>query len=161
MSEVLESQHYTYDDTEEIICNGFEYNLPEETIKLIEDLSKKVGAPTYIKTPKFHSKSNYRKNKNKSLKISDTDWESIRNFKTTEIKKKEGSEIYFDNIKRSLNKITDESYNVVRDEILVVMEEVMQCKTIMSCYFPFAKLFLKRRVEINFTVHYMRNYIVN
>ena len=140
MSEVLESQHYTYDDTEEIICNGFEYNLPEETIKLIEDLSKKVGAPTYIKTPKFHSKSNYRKNKNKSLKISDTDWESIRNFKTTEIKKKEGSEIYFDNIKRSLNKITDESYNVVRDEILVVMEEVMQLQDNNELLFSICKV---------------------
>lgn len=127
MTEAMNSHHYTNKDIEEIMNNGFDYSLPQETILLIENLSKKVGAPSYIKTPNFQKKNyknNYKKNKHRALNISETDWESIRNFKATEIKKKEGNDIYIDNIKRSLNKITDNTYSDVRDEILGVIAEV-------------------------------------
>lgn len=127
MTEAMNSHHYTNNDIEEIINNGFDYSLPQETLSLIENLSKKVGAPSYIKTPNFQKKSyknNYKKNKNKALSITETDWESIRNFKATEIKKKEGNDVYIDKIKRSLNKITDTTYSDVRDEILGVIAEI-------------------------------------
>tara|TARA_B100001287_G_C22632282_1_gene505797 strand:+ start:65 stop:1045 length:981 start_codon:yes stop_codon:yes gene_type:complete len=129
----IEIFYYDNNDIKEIIDNGFDYKLPEKTIEIIENLSKKVGAPSYIKTPSFqkkfynkgsYHKNNYKKGKNKAVEISDTDWETIRHFKATEIKKKEGKDAYIDNIKRSLNKITDDSYPVVRDEILLVIEEV-------------------------------------
>ena len=88
---------YTDSDIEEIINNGIEYELPKETISMIETLSKKVGAPSYIKTPnfqkKYYSKNNYgKKHKPKNSNFNDSDWETIRNFKATEMKKKEGKE---------------------------------------------------------------------
>ena len=121
--------YYTENDIQEIINNGIDYELPKETINMIETLSKKVGAPSYIKTPnfqkKYYNKNNYgKKNKSKNSNFNDSDWETIRNFKATEIKKKEGKDVYIDKIKRSLNKITDDSYPAVRDEILIVIEEI-------------------------------------
>lgn len=126
MAEIV--NNYTDTDIEGIINNGFDYELPKETIKIIETLSKKVGAPSYIKTPNFQKKyynKNYgKKNRSKNSNFSDSDWETIRSFKATEMKKKEGKDVYIDKIKRSLNKITDDSYSVVRDEMLAVIEEI-------------------------------------
>ena len=121
--------YYSNTDIEEIINNGFDYKLPKETLNIIENLSKKVGAPSYIKTPNFQKKyynknSYYKKNKIKGQNFNDSEWETIRNFKATEIKKKEGNDIYIDKIKRCLNKITEDSYPDVRDEILTVIEEI-------------------------------------
>lgn len=126
MAEIV--NYYTDSDIQEIINNGFDYELPKETIAMIENLSKKVGAPSYIKTPnfqkKYYSKNYGKKNRAKNSNFTDADWKTIRNFKVTEIKKKEGKDIYIDKIKRSLNKITDDSYPVVRDEMLAVVEEI-------------------------------------
>ena len=116
---------YTIEDVSNIINNGFEYTLPDETIKLIESLSEKVGAPSYIKTPNFNKKY-YKRNKGKSEQISDDDWKSIRDFKKTEIKEKVGNEIYIDKLRRYLNKITDENYNEERDNIIKLIEEVKE-----------------------------------
>ena len=126
MAEIV--NYYTDSDIKEIINNGFDYELPKETITMIENLSKKVGAPSYIKTPifqkKYYNKNYGKKNKLKNSNFSDSDWETIRNFKATEMKKKEGKDVYIDKIKRSLNKITDDSYPIVRDEMLAVIEEI-------------------------------------
>ena len=121
--------YYTDTDIQEIINNGIEYELPQETTDIIETLSKKVGAPSYIKTPnfqkKYYNKNNYgKKSRSKNSNFNDSDWETIRNFKATEMKKKEGKDVYIDRIKRSLNKITDDSYPAVRDEMLAVIEEI-------------------------------------
>ena len=47
---------YTLQDVLEITFNGFDITLPEETIKLIQELSNQVGSPTYVKTPTFPKK---------------------------------------------------------------------------------------------------------
>ena len=44
---------YTLSDFERIICNGFEYSVPQSIITLISSLAEQVGAPTYVKTPVF------------------------------------------------------------------------------------------------------------
>ena len=48
---------------------------------MIETLSKKVGAPSYIKTPnfqkKYYSKNNYKKHKPKNSNFNDSDWEQL------------------------------------------------------------------------------------
>ena len=125
----IDNCYYSSSDIQEIINDGFDYELPQETLDVIENLSKKVGAPSYIKTPNFQKKfynrnNNYKKHKNRNSMINDADWESIRNFKATEIKKKEGKDAYIDQIKRNLNKITDDSYVGIRDEILLIIEQV-------------------------------------
>ena len=53
----------------------------DDILKQINELANRVGAPSYKKTPIF-------KNKNKKhKKISEEDWNAIRNFKKTELKK--------------------------------------------------------------------------
>jgi len=132
MAENTEINTYKLSDIETILKNGFDYQLPDKTYELIQSISEQVGAPSYSKTPNFRKKdfnrslsSGARKKKQRSLEISETDWESIRNFKTTEIKKKEGVDQYIDQIRRSLNKITKESYDTTMNEILKVLEEVI------------------------------------
>ena len=47
---------YTYSDIDQIINNGFQLELPENTIHYISLISEQVGDPTYVKTPIFHKK---------------------------------------------------------------------------------------------------------
>ena len=47
---------YTLQVTMDIAFNGFDIQLPDSTIKLIEGLTSQVGSPTYIKTPNFQKK---------------------------------------------------------------------------------------------------------
>ena len=65
--------------------------LTEEIINSINFLAKKVGAPTYIKTPNF-------KKKGKS------NWESFRTFKITKLKVTDDK---LTEISQLLNKITN------------------------------------------------------
>ena len=130
MTENSEQHIYHLSDIETILKNGFEYQLPEETYKMIQSISEKVGAPSYSKTPNFRKRDFNRslhgkKKKSKTFEISETDWESIRNFKTTEIKKKEGVDDHIDKIRRSLNKMTDESYDTTLGDVLQILEDVI------------------------------------
>jgi hypothetical protein len=47
---------YTLNDFNNIINTGFNYNLPDATLKLISSLASEVGAPNYVKTPTFQKK---------------------------------------------------------------------------------------------------------
>ena len=44
---------YTLQDFERIKFEGFDFNIPSETLALITDLASHVGSPNYIKTPIF------------------------------------------------------------------------------------------------------------
>ena len=96
-------QRYTLSDFYKILEEGIDNKIEEETMQIINLLSNKVGAPEYIKTPQFKSKINYTssnsnsnsnsgRRKKKSQEINDNDWETIRNFQATELKKIEGVE---------------------------------------------------------------------
>ena len=130
MTENREQYEYNLSDVENILKNGFDYQLPEETYKIIQSISEKVGAPSYNKTPNFRKRDFNRnlsgkKKKSKSFEISAADWESIRDFKTTEIKKKEGVDQHIDKIRRALNKMTDDSYDSTLSDVLQTLEEVI------------------------------------
>lgn len=49
---------YTIADFNNIRETGFDYECPEETIEIINDLASQVGAPDYVKTPIFPNKKN-------------------------------------------------------------------------------------------------------
>ena len=101
---------YTLDTINEILFNGFDYKLPDETLEIISNLALQVGSPDYVKTPVFLKRDNpmkvepvqkeYQK-KNKRGKavevVNDGDWETIRTFQTTKIEEKEGYEDDIDN----------------------------------------------------------------
>ena len=49
---------YTLNDINNILFQGFDYKLPEETLKIISELALQVGSPDYVKTPVFQKRDN-------------------------------------------------------------------------------------------------------
>lgn len=58
--------------------------------------------------------------------IPNSEWENILAFQKTEIQKKEGIDARMDNIRSSLNKLTDKTYATMKDNILAELAEL--CK---------------------------------
>ena len=131
---------YSISQINSIIFNGFNYTLPEETIKIISDLAQKVGSPDYVKTPTFQKKELplkqiqssttndliNKKKKNKNVEITDSDWNMIRTFKTTKFDAKEGVEIQIAEIKTHLNKLSNKNYIEITDKIRVIVEKIIE-----------------------------------
>ena len=119
----MESYKYNIQDFLNIKFNGFDIELPKETLVLIQELTSQVGSPTYIKTPIFEKKENkYDKSKeskeyflnDKKKKFNknptnDEDWKSIRNV--TKIEQKNTIDSQIDCIRSCLNKITNKNYD--------------------------------------------------
>ena len=90
--------------------------LSTDVIQVINDLAKKVGAPTYNKTPVFKKRN--RQPRKKDNMITKQDWENIRNFKLTKLdKNEEGFECIIDDIRSNLNKLTKENFDEINDTI--------------------------------------------
>lgn len=91
-------------------------DLSMDVIQIINDLAKKVGAPTYNKTPVFKKRN--RQPRKKDNMITKQDWENIRNFKLTKLdKNEEGFECIIDDIRSNLNKLTKENFDEINDTI--------------------------------------------
>jgi hypothetical protein len=110
---------YSHQDFQNIIFDGFNFSLPEETIVLINELASKVGAPTYIKTPVFKKKEVPTTNANET-------WEKVRSFKTTKIEQKKGIDSKIDMIRFHLNKITDKNYIDCHNKIVDLLNELIE-----------------------------------
>jgi len=128
---------YTLDDINDIIFHGFDYSLPDETLKFISELTLQVGSPDYVKTPVFQKrenpmkdeiipKENFKKKKNnKSMEVlNDADWEAIRTFQVTKIEDKEGVDAKIDLIRTYLNKLTDKNYIDIRNKIIEIIQNI-------------------------------------
>ena len=51
-------QKYSLNDFNNLLFNGFNYELPAETISIISELALEVGSPDYVKTPVFKKREN-------------------------------------------------------------------------------------------------------
>ena len=51
-------QKYSLNDFNNLLFNGFNYELPAETIGIISELALEVGSPDYVKTPIFQKREN-------------------------------------------------------------------------------------------------------
>lgn len=49
-------EKYSLQDFNNIVFDGFDFKLPDDTVNLISELALEVGSPTYIKTPIFKKK---------------------------------------------------------------------------------------------------------
>jgi hypothetical protein len=67
-----------------------------------------------------------RRARNKPSQISDEDWNMIRTFQKTEMKKTEGIEKRIDTIRSLLNKLTDATYGVIEPEILSEVNKIIR-----------------------------------
>jgi hypothetical protein len=130
---------YTLDEINSIIFQGFNYELPVETLNIISELSLQVGSPDYVKTPVFQKRENImkvdntqkdaafkKKKNNKSMEIvNDDDWEALRSFQTTKIEEKVGIDIKIDTIRNYLNKLTDKNYIDIFGKIIETIETAL------------------------------------
>ena len=123
---------YTLQDTMDIAFNGFDIQLPDSTIKLIEGLTSQVGSPTYIKTPNFQKKeiSNDQFKKKRRVGgteiVKDNDWENLRTFHATKIEQKVGLDVEIDIIRTYLNKMSDKNYNDMKDNIVKILDKLIE-----------------------------------
>jgi hypothetical protein len=148
MTQVLK---YSLNDINNIIFQGFDFKLPEVTLKIISDLTSQVGSPDYVKTPVFQKKENpmktefltqkingiegqyllseggLKKNKrNKAIEIvNDEDWEALRTFQTTKIEEKSGIDANIESIISLLNKLTDKNYIDICNKICELIDKLL------------------------------------
>jgi len=129
---------YMLSDFRNIIFNGFDIKLPEETISIITQLAEQVGSPTYIRTPVFAKKdpppirerlgdlSGKKKRRSNQMMetVLDEDWESLRTFHTTKIEQKVGVDAQLDLIRSCLNKITDKNYEDQCGKIMDILDQL-------------------------------------
>ena len=122
---------YTDEDITQIIFEGFNYTLEQSVFDNIQKIANEVGAPEYIRTPQFvKQNTNSMIDKKKKFKkyqseILDEDWETIRNYQTTEIKKKEGIDKSLDIIRKHINKISDKTYRTLTDKIFDEINDIL------------------------------------
>jgi hypothetical protein len=140
---------YSLNDFNNLLFNGFDYKLPDETVQIISELALEVGSPDYVKTPTFQKRENpmkaeisaddangdgfrtaggggfKKKRGNKNMEMSDTDWDSLRSFQTTKIEERDGIAGEIDNIRSYLNKITDKNYKDNRDKIMDIIGNII------------------------------------
>ena len=118
---------YTRNDYDRIKKDGFTYTLPQETIDTIKKIAANVGAPEYIKTPHFEKRS--YKPRIHIKEVSDAEWDSVRNFKSTVIEKKKGVELSIDIIRKHLNKMTTKTYDTLQTQICTEIDQIMATET--------------------------------
>lgn len=135
------TMRYTLDNINQILFDGFDYELPEETLKIISQIALQVGSPDYVRTPIFKKRENPMKNeqilkdlggfkKGKRGKateiVNDEDWDAIRTFQTTKIEDKNGVDSQIDLIRVYLNKLTDKNYIDIRNKIVDIIDTLIE-----------------------------------
>jgi hypothetical protein len=110
-----------------VLKENINYELDEEIINIINNIAKKVGAKDYQKTPVFK-----RKYKNQE-KISLENWESIRNFKQTELHvEKDTVAADFNTLRNLLNKLTKDNYEVMKMDLFEKIDVLLKEKDILN-----------------------------
>lgn len=128
---------YTLNDVNNIIFQGFDYKIPNETLEIISLLAMQVGSPDYVKTPIFKkreiteipevSKDVKKRKGNKAIEIVndvDGDWNSVKSFQPTKIKSKIGLDGDIDLIRVYINKITEKNYIDMCNKIIDIVEKL-------------------------------------
>jgi hypothetical protein len=121
---------YSLKDFENIAWTN-KFVLPAESIALINSLSNQVASPDYVRTPKFTATDRpmYKKKKRHNQEdLKSEDWETIRNFKKTELVKNEGIEKEIDSIRLLINKLTEKSYAVIIEKMFTTLDELSENK---------------------------------
>jgi hypothetical protein len=123
---------YLLADFDAIKWNGFDMELPADVIQLVSRIADQVGAPSYVKTPIFPKRERgdvdepalQKKPRSTVSEITEDDWESIRRFQATELKKREGIDAHLDCIRSDLNKITDKTFDEVFAALCARIDEL-------------------------------------
>ena len=118
---ILADCQYTLDDFNQIKQEKDIPELDSYTIKTINKIANKVGAPSYIKTPVF--KKNNRYYKKEKYKQNTKNWDVQGDFKKTELQKSQTNvEAEFDKIRLLLNKLTNKNYKENLESIIFIIK---------------------------------------
>ena len=113
-------QVYRIVDFENIISDGFNHLLPPTVIEIIQKLSKNVGAPDYIKTPKFEVRIQ------KKTEEQPESWIQVsKPIKSSKSKLEET----IDYIKINLNKLTDKSFDTQTECVIKSIYSIQSVST--------------------------------
>jgi hypothetical protein len=129
---------YTLEDIYAVSSNNFEFEIPEDSVKIINMLAKEVGSTSILVVPKFKSKSiiktgetnkytNKKKRYNKEQESNSEEWEKLRTFKSTKFEEKVGIDSEIDQIRLHLNKLTDKTYETMKEKIIKNIENILLC----------------------------------
>jgi hypothetical protein len=105
--------HYTIKDFNNFIFDGVQYNLSQQVIDNIKHLERIIGVPTEMPRPSVPSRNVAHQSSNSSSE----NWETLRSFKSTEIKQIEGIEKDLNNVRSALNKISIKNYKVQSESV--------------------------------------------
>ena len=119
---------YNLQQINDIVSNGLIWEIPEDTLQIINYLCSEVGsAPVSSNiyerkesSNSFSSESirNKKKRGNKGMEVTDEEWESLRTFQTTKIEQKVGIGAEIDQLRLLLNKLKDKTYLDIREKII-------------------------------------------
>jgi len=115
---------YLRTDFDKIKNEGFIYVLPQDTIETIKSISLKVGAPEYIKTPHFEKRKQPHQLRIQ-IGMNENEWVAARKLKKTVFEKKEGINASIDRIRKHLNKMTDKTYDTLKETIIKEIEFII------------------------------------
>ena len=132
---------YNLKQITDISYSGFYFEIPEDTVDIINYLAGQVGsigissgpfskkAPSVSTNENTHefmsiNKNSKKKRGNKAMEISATEWESIRTFETTKIEQKTGIDGDINEIRLYLNKLTDKTFLDMREKIISKINSV-------------------------------------
>jgi len=133
MTSILADHQYDlrhFPQANQIDVNKF---LAQNITDIINNLASLVGAPSYQKTPVFkhvRARNNNRPPRARQV-ISTADWAEIRNFKTTELTKREdGVDKDIDELRGLLNKLTSNNYDEMEKNIMKSLTTIIDknCK---------------------------------
>jgi hypothetical protein len=133
---------YTLNQITDLSFSGFQYQIPEDTVSMINYLCSHVGSEglssnMYCKTEESRNKSsdamasgsaglalggfkpNSKKRKgNKAMEVSAEEWETLRTFQPTKIEQKSGIDGEIDQIRLLINKLSDKTFLDIREKII-------------------------------------------
>lgn len=105
----------TLNDFQNIKNEGFNFELPQDTINIIKKISELVGDASYIKTPIF--KKRVKKHNN----VVDP------NFKPTIFRIEENEyQKSLSKIQIQINKLSDKNYELIKNETLEILESIKE-----------------------------------
>lgn len=140
---------YSLNAFREITFHGFDFTIPESTVNLINELASQVGSQTFVRNTVFQKKEHAegvvfgqstfklgsgsgggsgggkKRRGNRSMEISNDDWETLRTFQATKILEKSGVDAHIDSLRSLLNKITDKTFLDIRENIILKMDEIV------------------------------------
>ena len=121
---------YELEDFYGVIRSGFQSMLTPETMAILKQIESNivstnvVEAPVFTRSYKSSSRPSAASNSNRS-----TTWTPVEKFKTTKLDKKEGIDQKINDIRISLNKISNKNYETQRDSIFSTIKLIGESKT--------------------------------